>query len=115
MGTRSFPGVKCGRGVLLTIHPLLVPRSGKSRAIPLRDCLGIAMTGVVSSPKDDSKAAPLHSVCCIYWGDALGSVAQNVRSFLHDRAGRGVFMLSVCMSEHLFCMSRDVCLCSTTD
>ena len=35
MGTESFPGVKCGRGVLLTTHPLLVPRSWKSRAIPL--------------------------------------------------------------------------------
>ena len=35
MGTGSFPGVKCGRGVLLTIHPLLVPRSWKSRAVPL--------------------------------------------------------------------------------
>ena len=27
MGTGSFPGVKCGRGVLLTTHPFLVPRS----------------------------------------------------------------------------------------
>ena len=35
MGTGSFPGVKYGRGVLLTIHPLLVPRSLKGRAIPL--------------------------------------------------------------------------------
>jgi len=35
MGTESFPGGKCGRGVLLTTHPLLVPRSWKSRAIPL--------------------------------------------------------------------------------
>ena len=35
MGTGSFPGVKCGRGVLLTTLPLLVPRSRKSRAIPL--------------------------------------------------------------------------------
>ena len=35
MGTGSFPGVKCGRGVPLTTHPLLVPRSWKSRAIPL--------------------------------------------------------------------------------
>ena len=35
MGTGSFPGVKCGRSVLLTTHPLLVPRSWKSRAIPL--------------------------------------------------------------------------------
>ena len=35
MGTGSFPAVKCGRGVLLTTHSLLVPRSWKSRAIPL--------------------------------------------------------------------------------
>ena len=35
MGTGSFPGVKYGRGVLLTTHPLLVPLSWKSRAIPL--------------------------------------------------------------------------------
>jgi len=35
MGTGSFPGVKCGRGVLLTTHTLLVPQSWKSRAIPL--------------------------------------------------------------------------------
>ena len=35
MGTGSFPGVKCGRGVLLTTHSLLVPRSWKSRAMPL--------------------------------------------------------------------------------
>ena len=26
MGTGSFPGVKCGRCVLLTTHPLLVTR-----------------------------------------------------------------------------------------
>jgi hypothetical protein len=35
MSTGSFPGVKCGRGVTLTTHPLLAPRSWKSRAIPL--------------------------------------------------------------------------------
>jgi hypothetical protein len=35
MGTGSFPGVKCGWGVLLTTHPLLMPRSRKGRAIPL--------------------------------------------------------------------------------
>jgi len=35
MGTRFFPGVKSGRGVTLTPHPLLVPLSWKSRAIPL--------------------------------------------------------------------------------
>ena len=35
LGTRSFPGVKYGRGVLLTTHHLLVPRSWKIRVIPL--------------------------------------------------------------------------------
>ena len=35
MGTGSFPGVKCGQGVLLTTLPLLVLPSWKSRAIPL--------------------------------------------------------------------------------
>ena len=35
MGTGSFPGVKSGRGVLLTPHPLLVPWSWKGRAISL--------------------------------------------------------------------------------
>ena len=35
MGTGSFPGVKCGRGVLLTTHPLVVSRSWKGRAITL--------------------------------------------------------------------------------
>ena len=31
----SFPGVKCGGGVLLTTYPLLVSQSWKNRAIPL--------------------------------------------------------------------------------
>ena len=49
MGTGFFPGVKCGRGVLLTTHPALVPRSRKSRAIlyppsrPHRPVIGITL------------------------------------------------------------------------
>jgi len=35
IGTGYFPWVKCGRGVLLTTHPLIVSRSWKSRAIRL--------------------------------------------------------------------------------
>ena len=35
MGTEFFPGVKSGRGVTLTSHPLIVPWSKKSRTIPL--------------------------------------------------------------------------------
>ena len=35
MGTGSFPGVKCDRGVLLTTQPLLVSRSWKISAVYL--------------------------------------------------------------------------------
>jgi len=35
MGSETIPGVKSGRGVTLTPQPLLVPRSRKSRVIPL--------------------------------------------------------------------------------
>ena len=35
MGTASSPGLKSGRDVTLTPHPLLVPWSWKGRAIPL--------------------------------------------------------------------------------
>ena len=35
MATRSFPGVKSCRGLTLTPHPLLVPWSRNSRAIPI--------------------------------------------------------------------------------
>jgi hypothetical protein len=35
MSIGSFPGVKSGRGMTLTPHPLLVPWTWKSRAIPL--------------------------------------------------------------------------------
>ena len=48
MGTGSFPGVKYGRGVLLTTHTLLVPLSWKSRAIPLPTLW--ATTGPVTGP-----------------------------------------------------------------
>ena len=35
ISTGCFPGVKYGLGMVLTTHPFLVPRSWKSRAIPL--------------------------------------------------------------------------------
>jgi len=40
MGTGSFLGVKSGRGVMLTLHPLLVPSSRKGGAIPLLPLMG---------------------------------------------------------------------------
>ena len=39
-GTGSFPGVKSGRGVTLTRHPLLVSWSRKGRAILLLPAMG---------------------------------------------------------------------------
>jgi len=35
MGTGSYPGIKYDREVLVTIHPLLVPRSWNNTAISL--------------------------------------------------------------------------------
>ena len=40
MDTMSFPAIKSGRHVTLTPHPLLVPWSRKSRAIPLLPPMG---------------------------------------------------------------------------
>jgi hypothetical protein len=40
MGTSSFQGVKSGRFVTLTSHPLLVPWSRKGKAIPLFPLFG---------------------------------------------------------------------------
>jgi hypothetical protein len=50
MGTGSFPEVKSGRGVTLTPHPLLVPRSKKqSRAILL-----LSLRAFVPYKKDET-------------------------------------------------------------
>jgi len=40
MGPGSFPGVKSSRAMMLTPHPLLVPWSRKSRAMPLHLSMG---------------------------------------------------------------------------
>jgi len=56
MGTGSFTRVKCGRGLLLPAHHLLLPRSSKSRAIPLPtlwatpDCNGITLPLLLHLP-----------------------------------------------------------------
>ena len=45
MGTRSFPGVKCGRGVLLTTHSFLASTSWKSRVLPAYQVQVLIWTG----------------------------------------------------------------------
>jgi len=70
---RSFPGVKCGRGVLLTTHPLLVPRSWKIRAIPLPHPLG--HTGRVTGSL---------YLLVFYLGDEDSRLLPTVGNFLAD-------------------------------
>ena len=49
MGTGSFPGVKSGRGVLLTNNLILLPWSRKSRAIPLLPLCVVRLVKSVSA------------------------------------------------------------------
>ena len=73
MGTRSFPGAKSGQGVTLTPHPLLVPWSRKSRAIPLlplwavRPCTGTVHFTFYFDPEDEGTYVCRNFVsrCCI--------------------------------------------------
>jgi len=49
IGTGFSPGVKSGRGVTLTPHPLLVPWSRKSRAIPLLALWAVRLVQILSA------------------------------------------------------------------
>ena len=76
MGTASFPGVKCGRGVQLTTHPLPVPWSWKSRAIPLPNLW--ATTGPVTG-----NTLPLYIYIYIYICCAHVGLDNKLDSVLH--------------------------------
>ena len=71
MGIGLFPGVKHGRGVLTTTYHLLVPRSWKSRAVPLPTVW--ATTGPVT--------VTLQSVC---WRKLCVSKNRNVVKILFN-------------------------------
>ena len=62
MGTGSFPGLKCGRGVKLTPHPRLVPRSKISRAIPLLSLRAFVAYERVN-PTYNCNGTPKHNFC----------------------------------------------------
>ena len=66
MGTGSCPGVKRSRGVLLTIHPLLVPRSLKIE-LYLYSPLGHnwACDGVTVYQREVSANKVTHLSCCL--------------------------------------------------
>jgi hypothetical protein len=65
MGTGSFPGVRCGRGVMLTPHPLLVPRS-KSRVelLPLLSLRTFVAYDRVKPTYDTEEVSFL--TCCLF-------------------------------------------------
>ena len=76
LGTGSFPGVKCGRGVLLTTHPLLAPRSWKSGAIPL--------------PHSGSQLGLQQDYFTFFYKNNKGhAVAQLVEALRYKSEGRG--------------------------
>ena len=69
MGTGSFPEVKSGRGVMLTTRPLLVPRSRKSRAIPLLPLWAVRRVQSLSARTRVNFTHPTHRIyiyICVY-------------------------------------------------
>ena len=63
LGTGSFPGIKCGRDVLLNTHPLLVPRSRKSRAILFRSVQGfLYLYSLTESHRNSYEHITIHNV-----------------------------------------------------
>jgi len=77
MGTGSFLGVKYGRGVLLTIHPLLVLWSWKSRALLLPNLW--AKTGPVTGTLYLTYLKPGHGsvFTCLY------IISTHFTTYLH--------------------------------
>jgi hypothetical protein len=59
MGTGSFPGVESGRGVTLTPHPLLVPRS-KNRVELIRL---LSLRALVACKNDETY--PIYRYVCV--------------------------------------------------
>ena len=81
MGTGSFPGVKSGQGVTLTPHPLLVPWSRKSSAIPLLPlravrpvpsltaCIWVHFTQFMTTLHAPMPMSMIHGFCS-YWNES---------------------------------------------
>ena len=66
MDTGSFPRVKSGRGVTLTPHPLLVPWSRESRAIPLLPSVPVQYSYTSTPLSTCTVQLYLYSPQCLY-------------------------------------------------
>ena len=88
MGTESFPGVKSGRGVTLTPHPLLLLWSRKSIAIPLLPLQAIRPVQRLSAYIRVHFTLPFTQECSQLWVWELNSHT----SFIHrHQNGRCVY------------------------
>ena len=101
MGTGSFTGVKYGRGVLLTTHPLLVPRSWKSRAISLSTLCATPGLYGINLPLFMFRVACNYTEVCFAvrgrkWQNFVWRLKRRVKFFyanFHDMQGKFVQML----------------------
>jgi hypothetical protein len=73
MGTGSFPGVKSGRGVTLTPHPLLMPWSWKGSAMPLLPLWAVRPVQSLSA------CTRVHFFTTNYAGQAVTQFAEALR------------------------------------
>jgi hypothetical protein len=76
MGTGSFPGVKNGRGVTLTVHPFLLPWSLISRAITL------LLIWAVQPVQSFSACIRVHFTHKRKWQSRRGGCVYNVWGFI---------------------------------
>jgi hypothetical protein len=105
MGIGSFPGVKSGRGVTPTPHPLLVPWSWKGRAIPLLPLWAVRPSQSLSACTRVHFTYPVqrcrfcivnsttfcYEVCVCVWLDELGHVTLNGE--IVGMAGKSIIFL----------------------
>jgi len=99
MGTRSFAGVKSVRGVRVTPHPLLVPWSWKSRAIPLIPFMGRT---ACTEPQCLYKGA-----LYFYFTDIFSSI-KNARSSFRRCQVQRCFVLTHCGRMTQICVFNTV-------
>jgi hypothetical protein len=95
MNTGSFPGVKSGQGVTLTSHPLLVPWSRTSRAIPLLPLWAVRPVQSLSA------CTRVHfTFYCLFMGNKMGAKCRLFAAF------REIRRVCVCV-----CVCACACAC----
>jgi hypothetical protein len=100
------PGIKRGRGVMLTTQPYLVPRLGMSRSYtPVPQSLSMACSGTALQ----SEAGPSGRVALIAWRLKLGFESRSRHGYLSSSfsvllscVGRGLCDVLVTLSKESY-------------